>query len=360
MIAFLTSLIDNILFMPGGVLGFLEDFGVITFPIGMFFIIVLTGKIPQKFIKVFKGKHDEFEYNNGVLKSIQFNDNYTKEIYEKDFESCFHLITAKNKNGKALLYLLYGLGIFSNLAVQVDLWISGVTLSWSMQTEYISTYIAQELWNILLYWFVLPESVFIILTSAYSIVKLTSNFSKRAIVILSPVSSKSSGGLNELSELCLFYVKILFFPFLFFFPWIIQLGFTAEVIVAIPFYILMLSLVFFVPLVKIHQSMDRFKGQELEKIENLYKQNFLDYKNKVNSEYSKKELIDYSEALIKINDVFMIVKKQPVWPYDFGILRKFFSIILIPVILFIFQLADNYKNVIELLKGILSFFGFYL
>jgi hypothetical protein len=152
----------------------------------------------------------------------------------------------------------------------------------------------------------------------------------------------------------------LFFPFLFFFPWIIQLGFTAEVIVAIPFYILMLSLVFFVPLVKIHQSMDRFKGQELEKIENLYKQNFLDYKNKVNSEYSKKELIDYSEALIKINDVFMIVKKQPVWPYDFGILRKFFSIILIPVILFIFQLADNYKNVIELLKGILSFFGFYL
>jgi len=359
---FVAASVDSLLFIKGEPYGLIEDIAFFANIIMNFFLIIYTAQLPKLFVDTFKGTEEKFNYAEGIFNSISFNKkDYDEKSYENDFERYSNLIMAESKVSKVILVVLIVCGALANIITEIGIY-NGEIKSWAFQSDYTLTFIAQLITNFCQYWFIYPETIFLMVMTVFALVRIVREFSKHNVIVLTPVVKDEKGGLTPITQLCFHMVKILFFPLLFIFSFMIQLGFMLPLFFGLFIYVLLMVLTFVLPLAYIHWSMEEYKEKELLNIERLYKICQVKYQEIIRKKNdSVEEVIGLVREMVDINNLFILTKKLPDWPYDFKIFTRFFSIIIIPIIVLFVQLVTNADSILfnleklKIFKNILGF-----
>ncbi len=356
---FAATAIEGLLIIEGEPVGLLEDYGAYANIIGLFFITILTRKFPEFFRRTFKGGQNGFDFEGGIFKSVDFNERYSRDEYIRDVEYFENVLSLRHRKARIFYFVAIGIGAAANILTQINILTTDQMQGWAIQNTYPLSAAAQMIQNVITWWFFWAETGFILLTNMWALIYLVQKLAKHDAFIISPVSKDKAGGLNLISHYCLHFVRILFFPLLFLLAFTLLFDFKFVVTAAILGYTLFLVLVFVLPLVKIHGAMKRCKNRELLEFENIFKQYYTDLRDLLEDEHrlDSEEVEQLSSKLLNIQSIFELIKKQPVWPYDLSLLSRFFSIILLPIILLLIELVTNADSILYNLDKLFFFFG---
>jgi hypothetical protein len=104
-------------------------------------------------------------------------------------------------------------------------------------------------------------------------------------------------------------------------------------------YIISITFVFFFPLSSVHKIMKKSKEEWLDKI-SLRIRSVLNKIEEGLEENRDNPLRSFNE-LDLLRKHYEVVESMPVWPYDFKTISRFFSTILIPIIMFVIEIIIN-------------------
>ncbi|HOT78074.1 MAG TPA: hypothetical protein PK467_19960, partial [Candidatus Wallbacteria bacterium] len=102
--------------------------------------------------------------------------------------------------------------------------------------------------------------------------------------------------------------------------------------------------IFFASLYEAHKKMRRVKDEALEKLENT--SNHYYYKLVTSAGALGIYDLDSADEIIMVDNLYTIVEKMPVWPFNINNIIKFFSVFITPFIIFIISLLANTDSIL--------------
>jgi len=128
--------------------------------------------------------------------------------------------------------------------------------------------------------------------------------------------------------------------------WLIAFGVNLQLAIGCVLYMLALVALFFLPLMSVHQAMSRAKERELSRCGRLFHDEYASLprpesrakETERTAVRSTRESVAY---LGELDSLYRRVEMMPVWPFDVSTVTRFFSVIVVPLILFGIQLATE-------------------
>ena len=126
--------------------------------------------------------------------------------------------------------------------------------------------------------------------------------------------------------------------------WLIRYGIDLPLLIGFPLYILALTAIFFLPLQSVHLVMAQAKDMERRRIGGLFRSEYSrlpeisDVDAVSQDEETRCSVKIRMEYLADLDRLFRTVESMSVWPFNVSMLGQFFSLVAIPILLFIFQL----------------------
>ncbi|WP_299531831.1 hypothetical protein [Ulvibacterium sp.] len=155
------------------------------------------------------------------------------------------------------------------------------------------------------------------------------------------------GGLKKVGDLCmtlnyaLFLLAITLLLFLLADLNIFNDIFSFRVLFVMPIYLIGATFLFFYPLIPIHKKMEKERAIHLTVIGKGFDKIFDEYKNDTDLTQSRSHI----ENMKDLQEIFSWMEKIPKWPIDTKTYSKFMATILVPLIVFIFQILTNIENI---------------
>ncbi len=327
--AFVLSVVEGIVFIPGKPVGMLEDHLYITY------VLII---VPSLLLLL----HNVMRKYRLFLEDIFFfcKPNVELELRELVKENT-SAIQRSPITRNIVQYVLGMAAVASNISSIIRR-----ESGWdSLDYPFVFTLVSIHLFFVL--GFILPAIIMRFVTLVYFQIRITKKLVERDLLRVKPLSPDGAGGLRSLGKLSLSYTYMLI-------PFILALGvqYVSWDYLTPGFYLgvfgfLPLSVfVFFFPLSVVHKAMDETKTSIMKKLSQKYDQLNNKLLEKMNDENWENELMSKNKALEIIDNMYKIAEKMPVWPFNTSIMVRFLSFNIFPIIVFIIQLLVNADSII--------------
>jgi len=224
----------------------------------------------------------------------------------------------------------------------IPLFSHNASRAWAIYPQkYPIVFIIGSLWSTFQWVVVVGNFTWYVLSASLAVFLMIHRYAKRKQLIVSPVAPDGKGGISSIGDVSSALTFIMSTGMLLVIVWTIQFGLDPTISLAFPIYALFLTGLFFLPLQSVHQAMKNAKNYELHRLALLFSNEYIKLpsieqikKQKSNSEAenSLKSTIDYLGHFLPL---YLHVERMPIWPYNFKNLSRFFSVILIPLVLII-------------------------
>lgn len=170
-----------------------------------------------------------------------------------------------------------------------------------------------------------------------------------------PMHPDHAGGLRHIGSLSMAVNYFLILVMFFFTLLLIFDPFAQRFVLIYLIFYVFTFFIFFASLYEAHKKMRRVKDDALEKLENT--SNF--YYNKLAASAGSRGIYDLDSAdeIIMVDNLYTIVEKMPVWPFNVNNIIKFFSVFITPFIIFVISLLVNTDSIIYNWRVIFNLFS---
>jgi hypothetical protein len=330
------------------VVGIFDDIGMLMKNISYFLAIVIANSFLRKIPITLMGSDHGLEKSIGLPQVTDFSNDY-EPAYLFLINQNLDTIKAKNQFGKAgqglvrLVFMIFFCVTYGSFLLEPrDMWCQS---PW----EFPLGFCAVLFQDAIIYNVIAPLIVWRILGTVYSINVILKELTLNHRIRLNPFSTGQAGGLNLLGELALnmTYILAALIPFLIAATWTMGEHFVMRLIW--PLYALLLSGVFFLSFGAANKAMRKIKEENLNKIMQIINSLYNQFTRlSRDSEDTNEERVGIAGKLHSVRMIYDQATKMPVWPYDFQTLRKFVTIVMWPIIIF---LLDMFTKVPEILKN---------
>jgi len=172
---------------------------------------------------------------------------------------------------------------------------------------------------------------------------------------IQPMHPDHAGGLKHVGDLAMAVNYFLILVMLYFTLLMIFDKFSQRFVVIYLMFYVFTFFAFFASLYEAHKKMRRVKDDALEKLENT--SNY--YYNKLRASAGAAGVYDLDSAdeIIMVDNLYNIVEKMPVWPFNVNNIIKFFSAFITPFLIFAVSLLSSSDSILyhwELLFNIIK------
>ncbi|HOD40064.1 MAG: hypothetical protein BWY32_03323 [bacterium ADurb.Bin243] len=159
-----------------------------------------------------------------------------------------------------------------------------------------------------------------------------------------PMHPDHAGGLRHIGSLSMAVNYFLILVMFYFSLLLIFDAFAQRFILIYLFFYVFTFFIFFASLYEAHKKMRRVKDEALEKLENT--SNHYYYKLVTSAGALGIYDLDSADEIIMVDNLYTIVEKMPVWPFNINNIIKFFSVFITPLIIFIISLLVNTDSIL--------------
>ncbi len=329
---FISSSIENTLYLPGNNDGFLEDYVDWTHLL-VFGLVIFA-------IKYFYDKTSVFfiEIVNTIKREKCSLADYKK--LKDDSEKKFQIRKKSIKDIKLYLILVLGGSIlffmftfYSQINRSYDIWHS---------FNYPLGLFFYAILNFITFVIILPIIIYHFFVTVGIIKNFTKTFTEKNALLIRPYNTENAAGFGICGEIALSLYLITLIPIIFIILGILrQIIFTSEkefaFIVFIPIYIIGLIIIFLYPIITVHKAMKRTKELELQGVRHIYDKN---YRQLINFKKSK-NLNDETVTLEKLEKLGLVLNDFSninEWPINLQTARLYITTIIVPIAIFIYQI----------------------
>ncbi len=265
-------------------------------------------------------------------------------------DSALDLISLKTPKGKRIYYSILGALAVSMLYFQIyhPLFNPIDKRTWSLwPQEHLLSFAVAIPWTALWVIGIVGNCLWYISSTAITIFPLIYQFGKARMVRVIPIAPDGQGGLSSIGQVAysLMFVVASGVPFL------IGMYFTvdrdASLQIGALIYFLTLVAIFFAPLMSVHTLMKEAKENELERLSELFRTAYSqlpeasEIENLLGQEERTEDHQQNVHYLGQINNLYERADTMPVWPFNPGMLAKFFSVIVFPLIVFLADILTS-------------------
>lgn len=335
--------------------GLLQDFAHPMKLITITIMILLSKKFFDNIPLTFLGSEEALDKAAGLPQAINFDDLGFAEEYEMRIARLLNFIEGK-ENGRKGVWVVFCIcaGVFVLSYIYIPFF-SGSSLSWNFSPQLFPiSYISCLIQDFVIYILLFPPLLWRIVASVIGCFTTLRDLTRGGKIKYVPMSPDKAGGLKPVGELALSMTYVVASPFIYIIALVFIFGFNLVMMMIFPSYLIAVTIVFFLPLSSAHMAMKLAKESELNKISNEFNRLhgcFYEYLRLGRTD--GKESMQISQQLRNLYEMYNYTMQMPVWPLNFGIVARFFSVIIIPLILFILQLIESiggYIVIIDFLK----------
>ncbi|HVN48637.1 MAG TPA: hypothetical protein VMU30_07430 [Bacteroidota bacterium] len=222
-------------------------------------------------------------------------------------------------------------------------------VAWTISpTLYPRGYIFGLLWAIFVYVVVASNTFWYGYSTTFKIFSFIRSFAKHNRLLIVPIAPDGKGGLEYLGSLSFAFTIASSSGMLIVVSWILLYGLTPALLVSFCLYTIGLAIAFFLPLLSIHFAMKTAKKNELHRLSTIFRNSYSELHN---SNVSTNLLLSTNEPtmthrigfLADIDQLYHGAEKMPVWPFNIETIIKFFTLIVIPILIAFGQIATQNK-----------------
>jgi hypothetical protein len=170
-----------------------------------------------------------------------------------------------------------------------------------------------------------------------------------------PMHPDHAGGLRHIGSLSMAVNYFLILVMLYFSLLLVFDPFSQRFVLIYFIFYIFTFFIFFASLYEAHKKMRRVKDEALENLENTSNH----YYYKLINSAGKQGVYDLDSAdeIIMVDNLYTIVEKMPVWPFNINNIIKFFSVFITPFIIFIISLLVNTDSILYNWRLIFNLFN---
>ena len=261
-------------------------------------------------------------------------------------------VSLKTPQARRLHRLLIAAAVALVVIFQIlfPIFIPKETLSWSLLPHaYPLAFSACILWSGFWMIVVIRCVAWYPIAICLTLFPMLSSYSKKRRILVRPIAPDGKGGLSGIGKVSFSITALASCGLLLSVPWIVVFGTNLPLMIGFPAYLMLLTGLFFLPLLSVHEAMDSAKSQELEKWAKRFQ---LTYENieptsNTSCEFSTEagqtstHLHLQLQCMEAIEHVYARAESMPVWPFDLRTLKQFLTVVLVPLLILVIQLITE-------------------
>lgn len=270
----------------------------------------------------------------------------THEQLANDIQSVQQFIGLAAPSGRRyyhglLLGMLVLVGVFQ---VLLPLMFPQEVLSWSIwPAKYPLSFAAGIPWAIFWTVLVFGNVIWISTSSTFQIVGLVNRYARRDELATVPLAPDGCGGTSCIGQLALANTLLAGCGMIQVIIWLVVFRINAALVLGFGLYVLFLAAIFVVPSLGIHQVMVAAKERELERLSAIaqrYHSSLPPQEEFLTSEADAEWWQDVGTKVQFQSDLERLyerAREMPEWPFDSLTVGRFFTLVVVPVLLFVIQ-----------------------
>ncbi len=207
------------------------------------------------------------------------------------------------------------------------------------------------LWNVWTFGVVAASALWVVGSSALGVFSAVRGLIADGVLRIVPLAPDGRGGVAFLGDLSLAQSLVLGSGVPWLVMWVLLFGLdNRALLVGAPIYLSVLTVLFFLPLSGISRAMRDAKQRDLERFSRLFNLAYLDLEspNERGADKQEPQLPSHSRVqdVAQLHSLYRMAQDMPVWPFDVQTLRRFASLVGIPLIAILQQFVSDlpWKN----------------
>jgi hypothetical protein len=191
---------------------------------------------------------------------------------------------------------------------------------------------------------VIANAAWYALSSAVLIFVYLRRYTRGGQLVVVPVAPDRKGGLSILGRFSFSLSLLASTGLIFVIAWLLRFGIDLPLVLGFAVYIVALAGLFFVPLVSVHTAMKDARDAELTRIAALFRAAYERLPERPQGSIgpgSHGELERTVHYLGHLDRLYQRAESMPVWPFSLTTLSQFFTLVVVPILLFIVQAASE-------------------
>ncbi len=338
LILYIVCKIDGTLKLSHGNIGFLTDLVFYTFLLIQIFMIAGLNSLFHKMNRLL----DTSDCSLGIIRIIR-NYSLQSQDYIEQFRKIKNKISLHDTKTRQTYwcFMIFWFVFILIFQVYIPIFKPQHIKSWAIwPQQYLFSFVFSTIYCLLSYGIVIGNIFWYVASSAIIIFSYIHKLVKDNDIEVIPVSPDGKGGLASLGNVSFTIALIAAQGLLFSVSWIIIYGIDLPSLIGLPAYFIVLILLFFGPLQSVHRAMKEAKNHELFYLSELFrvKYNSINELEDISACAKNKRNKGIFEELSYFEQLYHRAELMPVWPFDASTIRRFFSLIIIPLLVFLFQL----------------------
>ena len=227
--------------------------------------------------------------------------------------------------------------------------------AWALWPQrYPTAFVFASAWSAFYFVFVIGNAFWYAVATAFTVFPVIYRYAKQKRLVIIPVAPDGKGGLSPIGRVAFGLTLIAACGMPFVVGWMLVFGLDLPLLLGMSLYLVFLVLIFFGPLLSIHWAMKQAKEQELRRLALLFRKEYqklpsLEQITMGLPHGGGQPLNTSMQMLSRIDQLYRRAEVMPVWPFSFDTLGKFLSLVLVPLLLALIQLAT--ENAVSKLVG---------
>jgi|GEM_PF-2195575 len=209
---------------------------------------------------------------------------------------------------------------------------------WGLRPDYPEVYAFASAWTAFHFIIVIGNVLWYLLSMGFTVFPMMYRYAKKGDVRVVPITPDGKGGMAPVGDFSFAMSIIVSTGMIFCVAWMSGVNMSISLIIGASLYVLLVTAIFFGPLLSVHNVMRDAREKDLEWWSELFIREYyilLDDKSVVEGSTEKisDEAGERIAHLSNIDRLYRRVESMPVWPFNFTIVARFFSVILVPLLI---------------------------
>lgn len=264
------------------------------------------------------------------------------------------IVEVRSRTGKRAATLMFAAMLCLVLVFQILLPFMSdrAVASWVQSPKlYPFSWCVGILWNAWTFGVVAATALWVTAMSAVKVFSAVRSLISDGALRIVPLAPDGRGGVAFLGDLSLAQSFVLGSGVPWLVMWVLLYGVeNTELLLGAPIYLGVITLLFFLPLTGVSWAMREAKKRDLERFSLLFTRSYLGLERSAGTASLESGVASTSHASVRdlsqIHSLYKMAEDMPIWPLDVQTLRRFASLVGVPVIAILQQLVSDlpWKN----------------
>ena len=209
---------------------------------------------------------------------------------------------------------------------------------WGLKTDCPQVYAFASAWTVFRFVIVIGNVLWYLLSMGFTVFPMVYRYAKEGNVRVVPITPDGKGGMAPVGDFSFAMSLIVSTGMIFCVAWMWEVEANMPLIIGGSLYLALVITVFFAPLLSVHSTMRDARERDLEWWAELFiRDYYILLDDKSVGEGSTEKISDEAGERIahlgNIDRLYRRVESMPVWPFNFATLARFFTVIVIPLLI---------------------------